>query len=180
MAYRPQRFWRKVHYWGAIICTLPVLIITVTGLILLLKKELDWVQPPTVKTDSRTPMVSFSQILEASRQVPEAGIQDYSDINRLDVRPGKGIIKVRAKNGWELQVHPETAEVLHVAYRRSELLETIHDGSFFHSQAKLGVFLPASVILLALSLTGLYLFFLPLSVKRRKRQKFRDKYQPAA
>lgn len=169
--FNPHRFWRKTHYWGAVACLLPVLIIIITGVVLLLKKELGWVQPPTFKTDSRVPAISFAQILATAQQVPEAQIRTYGDINRLDVRPGKGVIKVRAKNGWEIQLHPETAEVLQVAYRRSELFEALHDGSFFHPQAKLGLFLPASLILLVLTLSGLYLFILPLLAQRRKRKR---------
>jgi uncharacterized iron-regulated membrane protein len=164
-------FWRKIHYWGAIACLIPVLIMIITGVLLLLKKELDWIQPPTVKTESRIPALSFDQILTTTSLIPEAGITTFADIDRIDVRPGKGVIKVRAKSGWEIQLHPETADILAVAYRRSELIEAIHDGSFFHDQAKLGLFLPAAIILLALSLTGLYLFFLPLLAKARKNRK---------
>lgn len=166
-----KHFWRKTHYWGAIACLLPVLIMIITGVLLLLKKELDWVQPSTVKTESRTPALSFDQILTTTSHIPEAGITTYDDIDRIDVRPGNGVIKVRAKSGWEIQLHPETADILSVAYRRSELIEAIHDGSFFHDQAKLGLFLPAAIILLALSLTGLYLFLLPLLAKARKKRK---------
>jgi hypothetical protein len=30
------------------------------------------------------------------------GIETWSDVDRLDVRPGKGMLKVRAKNRWEI------------------------------------------------------------------------------
>jgi hypothetical protein len=38
--------------------------------------------------------------------VPGAGIREWQDIDRLDVRPGKGVVKVRTENHWELQIDP--------------------------------------------------------------------------
>jgi uncharacterized iron-regulated membrane protein len=169
MTFNPRRFWRKTHYWGAIACSLPVLVILITGILLMLKKQSHWVQPPTIKTEIRVPTVNFTDILNAVTHVPDAGIKSFSDIERLDIRPNKGVIKVRANNGWEVQLDPQTAQVLQVAYRRSHIIEAIHDGSFFHDQAKLGLFLPASIVLLILWLTGIYLFVLPIIVKNRKR-----------
>ncbi len=37
------RFNRKVHYWGAIICAVPVLVVILSGILLLLKKESAWI-----------------------------------------------------------------------------------------------------------------------------------------
>ena len=92
----------------------------ITGFFLQLKKESDWIQPPTQKGTGEDPTVSFDRILESAKTVPEAGIQGWDDIERLDVRPSKGMVKVRAKNSWEIQVDTETGDVLQVAKRRSE------------------------------------------------------------
>lgn len=163
---------RKVHYWGAIICAVPVLIVIVTGIILLLKGQMAWVQPPTMKGEVGAPSVEYAELLESVRGVPEAGISGWDDIDRLDVRPGKGVIKVRGKNMWEVQVDQVSGEVLSVEYRRSDLIESLHDGSWFHDGAKLWVFLPSAVVLLVLWLTGIYLFLRPFLVRRgRKKRK---------
>ena len=98
----------------------------------------------------------------------EAQIDSWDDIDRLDVRPDKGIVKVRARNRWEIQIDASSGEVCQVSYRRSDLIETIHDGSFFHPLAKLGIFLPAALVLFILWATGIYLFVLPY-LSRRKR-----------
>ncbi len=37
---------RKFHYWAAALAALPVLVILCTGLLLQLKKQSAWVQPP--------------------------------------------------------------------------------------------------------------------------------------
>ena len=127
---------RDVHRWGSLLVALPVAVIIVTGVILQLKKESAWIQPPTQKGSSGEPSLSFDQIITATRQVPEAEVESWSDIDRLDVRPGKGMLKVRCQNRWEVQLDAKTGEVLQVAYRRSDVIESIHDGSFFHGQAK--------------------------------------------
>ncbi len=61
--------------------------------------------------------------------------------------------------------------MLQTAYRRSDLIESIHDGSFFAGDwSKLGVFLPSGVALLLLWITGLWMFWLPFSVQRKRRR----------
>ena len=101
----------------------------------------------------------------------------WKDIKLLDVRPGKGITKIRAKSSWEIQIHNETGEVLAVNYRRSDFFESLHDGSWFHDNAKLGIFLPSAIIMLIMSLTGLYLFFklLPAKLGRKKKKAKKEK-----
>ena len=167
-----KKFNRKTHYWGSIICAIPVLIIIGTGSLLLLKKQLPWVQPATIRGTSQAPTASFEAILKAAMSIEKAGIASWDDVDRLDVRPAKGVVKVRAHNQWEIQLDHTTLEVLQVAYRRSDFIESLHDGSFFHAKAKLGLFLPAALILLVLWITGLYLFLKTLWAKNssKKRQ----------
>jgi hypothetical protein len=57
---------------------------------------------------------------------------------------------------------------LQTAYRRSDLMESLHDGSWFHPLAKLWIFLPAGVIVFVLWVTGIYLFLLPIRSRRAK------------
>lgn len=166
-----NRLNRKLHYWGAILCALPVLIIIGSGLLLMLKKDVAWIQPPSQKGSAGSPALPFPGILSAAQSVKEADVNSWDDIDRLDVRPGKGIIKVRANSRWEIQMDHRTGEILHVAYRRSDLIETIHDGSFFHDKVKLFVFLPCAVILFVLWVTGIWLFLLPLLAKKRRRSR---------
>ncbi len=162
---------RKVHYWASAIFALPVLIIIVTGLILQLKKDVAWIQPETIKGVSKSPELSLDKILEISKGVEVAEIQSWQDIDRLDVRPTKGMVKVRTKNSWEVQIDLKTGKVLQTAYRRSDLIESIHDGSFFHDYAKLWLFLPSAIVLLLLWLTGIYMFILPYWVRSRRKKK---------
>ena len=164
-------FMRKSHRWGAVVVAIPFLIVLVTGLILQLKKEWHFVQPPTQKGAKLQLDISFAQVLSQSQQVPEAAIKTWEDVERLDVRPDKGVIKVQAKNHYEIQLDSQNGEILQVAYRRSDWLEAMHDGSWFHESAKLYIFLPSAVIVLVLWVSGLYLFFLPVGVKMTRKPK---------
>jgi uncharacterized iron-regulated membrane protein len=161
---------RKIHHWGSIAIALPLVIVLVTGVLLLLKKDLDWIQPPTIKGEQKGLALEFDQILAIARTVPEADIDTWDDVDRLDVRPGRGMLKLRAENSWEIQIDANTGAILQVAYRRSDLIESIHDGSFFGDYAKLWVFLPSALVLIGLWVTGMVLFFHPYVVRARKRR----------
>lgn len=159
---------RVFHRWGSIIALLPITVIIFSGIVLQLKKVSSYVQPPTQSGAGTEPAIGFDRILEVARTVPEAEIETWEDVDRLDVRPGKGVVKVRCKNRYEVQIDAKTAEILQVAFRRSDLIESIHDGSFFNEHFKLWVFLPAGIVLALLLVTGVHLFFLPYLARRKR------------
>lgn len=164
---------RKIHHWGAIVIAIPLGVIIVAGIFLQLKKDFDWIQPPTQTgaVVDAVPGASIDDLFAAASSVPEAGIKDWSDLDRVDFKPDKGIVKFISLSRWEVQIDSTTAEVLLVSYRRSDLIENIHDGSFFAGWTKHYVFLPAGILLLVLWGTGLYMFFLPYFKKARKKNK---------
>ena len=166
---KPAKFNRVFHRWASVLIALPLLVVIGTGLLLMLKKEVAWIQPPTQQGSTKELGITFDQILAVARSVPEAEIEGWEDIDRLDVRPSKGMLKVRARNRWEIQIDGVTGEVLQVAFRRSDLIESLHDGSFFHDKVKLLIFLPSALILLLVWVTGIYLFILPYLVRRNRR-----------
>ncbi len=166
-----KRLIRKLHRWGAIVTLVPMLLVIVTGLLLQVKKEFAWVQPPTQRGKSQAMEVDWRTILEAAKQVEEAEVNDWNDIARLDVRPDRGLIKIFCNNHWELQIDSADGSLLSSTYRRSDWIESLHDGSFFADWAKLYIFLPNGFILLGLWFTGVYLWWLPIGVKRKKQRK---------
>ncbi len=162
------RLARRWHRWGAVAVALPFLVVILSGIVLQLKKDVAWIQPSTMRGSTAVPTLPYAELLEVVRGVPEAAVADWSDVDRLDVRPDRGVVKVRCVNGWEVQVDHATGEVLQVAKRRSDLIERIHNGSWFHELAKLWIFLPAAVLVLMLWVSGMYLWWLPHGVRRRK------------
>lgn len=169
-----NRLNRKIHYWASAIVVLPILITICSGLLLQLKKHWSWVQPEEQRGTGTSPLIDLEGTLASVRSVPEHARAVWDDVNRLDVRPGRGVVKVWLRNGWEVQVDLGTGQVLQNAYRRSDLIESIHDGSFFAGDlSKLGIFFPSGVLLLLLWVTGAWLFWLPFSVKRRRKKALR-------
>lgn len=160
---------RKIHYWASFIAAIPLLIIIGSGLLLQSKKQWTWVQPAEVRGTGKVPAIDFPQILDAVKTAPDMGVQSWDDVNRLDVRPDRGMVKVWLHNGYEVQVDLGTGRVLQTAYRRSDLIETIHDGSFFAGDwTKLGLFLPAGITLFLLWLGGIWMWWVPFIAKRRR------------
>lgn len=164
------RLARRWHRIGAILVAIPFLVVIVSGLLLQMKKEWAWIQPPTQQGILAEPSLGMEQILAAIQKVPEAEVREWVDVDRLDVRPNKGVVKVRCNNGMEVQLDLSTGEVLQIAARRSDLIESLHDGSWFHPFAKLAVFLPAGIVVFFLWLSGIYLWWLPGSIRRKKRK----------
>lgn len=162
---------RRWHRWGAVLVALPFLLILVTGVLLQFKKQAAWIQPPSQRGASAVPTVGFDAILAAAAGVAESGVRGWEDVARLDLRPADGVVKVIAKSGIEVQVDAATGEVLQTMVRRSDLIESLHDGSWFHDRAKLWIFFPVALTLLGLWATGVYLWLLPALTRRRRREK---------
>ena len=163
---------RKIHYWASFIVAIPLLVMIGTGLLLQLKKQWAWVQPPEQRGTGKSPVIGFHDILESLKRVPDMGVASWSDVNRLDVRPDKGVAKVWLHNGHEVQVDLGNGNVLQTAYRRSDLIESIHDGSFFAGDwTKLGLFLPTGITLLLLWLGGVWMWWVPFIAKRRRKDR---------
>ena len=165
---------RKVHHWASFIVAVPLLVMIVSGLFLQMKKQWTYVQPPEQRGTGKTPVIGFDAVLASVQTVPELGVRGWDDVNRLDVRPGKGVVKVWLNSGYEAQVDLGTGRVLQTAYRRSDLIESIHDGSFFAGDwTKLGLFLPAGLTMLLLWVSGMWMVWVPFIAKRRRSEKRR-------
>jgi hypothetical protein len=161
---------RKIHYWASFIVAVPMLVMIASGLLLQMKKQWDWVQPHEQRGTGTVPTIDLGRILASIQTVPDLRVGGWDDVNRVDVRPGRGVAKVTLNSGWEAQVDLGTGVVLQTAYRRSDLIESIHDGSFFAGDwTKLGLFLPTGFVVLLLWCGGLWMWWVPFIAKRRRR-----------
>ena len=78
-----RRDLRKIHRWGAILIALPFLIVLLSGLFLQVKKEFNWIQPPTQDGTKAGASLSFDEILSTARGIPELETSTWEDIDRL-------------------------------------------------------------------------------------------------
>ena len=164
------KFFWTTHKWTGLILGLVFLMTAVTGLLLLLKKDYDWIQPPTQvgAPGGIESFISNQELFTIVFSLDHPEFQTLDDIDRVDFRPNKRVFKVRSATFHEIQVDAVTGEVMSQAYRRSDLLESIHDGSFiaewFHDWA-----MPVEAIGLAfLVCSGVWLWLEPKYRRRRR------------
>jgi len=147
---------RTIHRWLAMVIAVPMLFVILTGIFLQVRKPIDWIQPPTAKGSQKyQPNVALEQVLTKVQGVPEMMVQDWADIKLMDLRPKKGIIKVRNNDGLETQVDATTGEILQTAQRRNDYVVKLHDFSAWKARLWLG--LPIRLGFLGIFLTGVYL-----------------------
>ncbi len=168
---------RSIHHWGSIILALPLVIMIGAGVLLMVKKEFTWIQPQSqrgvgveISANGHFDTMSMSELFAIVRAEKPDSFHQWGDLARVDVKPGRDIVKFVSDDNWEVQIDLVTGEVLQTAYRRSDFIESIHDGSYFAGWTKLWVFLPAGIILFILWLTGLWMFGLPHYKQWKKRQ----------
>lgn len=143
-----------------------MILVSSTGLLLAWKKKADWLQPPTQKGASLDSAAQITSLDKIANAVFAKGIDDLKsldDIDRFELHTGKGVFKITSKNGYhEVQVNAETAEVLSVSKRNDQMVEDIHDLSFFNEAFRETVLPVVALCLIALGLSGIIMFFTPI------------------
>jgi uncharacterized iron-regulated membrane protein len=160
---------RTVHKWFGIIFAIALLNFSITGLLLLEKKNFDWIQPPTQNGSqgSVDQFITNQQLFETVLAEKHTDFKNIDDINRVDFRPDKRVFKVRSKNNYsEIQVDAVTGKILSIAKRNSDMIEAWHDGSMFGQFVHQYLMPIVAIITIILTITGLYLWLEP-AIKRR-------------
>jgi len=168
------RSFRKIHRYIGLLIAVFLLISAVTGILLSLKKDVDIIQPPTQKGVSKD-LATWKSIAELSTLATTAFYKKYpaqvgNKIDRLDVRPSKGIAKVLFKEGnWEVQIDGTSGEIKSIAKRYSDWIESLHDGSIISDLFKLISMNLLGIGVLFLMGTGIWLWYGPKVVREMKR-----------
>ncbi len=172
------RTYRRLHKWIAVPLFVFMFIIGLTGVLLGWKKQAN-LTPPTQKGASADasqwlPMDSIQTI--ALRFAKDSlGFQD--EIDRLDVRPGKGIVKVVFVNDYtEVQIDLTTGQILSTQKRWNDLIEQIHDGTIVDrfvgtdgDPIKTTYTTLTSLGLMLLSFSGFWLWYNPKRIRKIKK-----------
>jgi uncharacterized iron-regulated membrane protein len=127
------RFMFQAHLWLGVITTGVVLVLCVTGILLNHKRALglmpDVPNEPSGPFEDALSLAALADI--AARAVgPEIAA---AGIDRMDVRPGDGLIKVRFDDRavTEVTVDINTGEILEIGERNDVFLEKLHSGEIF-------------------------------------------------
>ncbi len=98
-----------------------------------------------------------------------SSILSWNDIELIDIGYSQGLMKVLTYDDIEIKIDVSNTEILQVAQPRSDLIESIHDGSWFAEFAKLWLFFPSRLIFLLLWVTGRVLFILPFYLRAKNK-----------
>jgi len=173
------RKFRNWHRLLGLVLSAFLLISAITGILLALKKDVDIIQPPSQKGVSKDlatwkPVSELAELATIAfhKAHPE---QKGNKVNRLDVRPSKGVAKVLFKEGnWEVQIDGTTGEVKSIAKRYSDWIESLHDGSIVNDVFKLfSMNLLGFGVLLMIG-TGLWLWYGPKKYRELKRKRLKN------
>lgn len=152
------------HLWLGIVFTVALTAISITGILLNHKRGLglmpDVPHEPTAAFEHALPLARLGEI--ALRAVRPDSAVDFGYIDRMDVRPRDGFVKVRLRDAssTEATVDISTGTVLHIGPRGDAFLEKLHSGEIFGSR---GVLLSdaAAVALVITLITGVWLWLAP-------------------
>lgn len=176
------RLFRKIHRFTGACLFIFFFVVSVSGLLLGWKKHSQGMILPKTQKGASTNPKDWKNIDELQLKAKEIANSTVSPkfssdkIDRIDVRPSKGIAKFLFKEDYrEIQLDLKTGELLQVGRRNSDLIENIHDGSILDSTLgidggyiKLTYTTIMGTSLLIFTVTGFWLWFGPKILRRRR------------
>lgn len=165
-AKRPGRWFARAafyaHLWIGVLFTIVLLSISITGILLNHKRGLGLMpeveHAPVGEFTDALPMAALA---DRARAATSAAISE-SQIDRMDVRPRNGLVKVRFRDpaSTEVTLDINDGRVLNVGRRGDVFLEKLHSGEAFGDR---GVLLgdAAAIALTILLITGYWLWLVP-------------------
>jgi uncharacterized iron-regulated membrane protein len=177
------KFFWTTHKWTGVIFSIVFATIATSGFLLLIKKNYDWLQPPTKQgaPGEIGDFLTLAEVFDVVFAQDHPAFQSLDDVDRIDFRPGKRVHKVRSNyDHWEIQVDAVSGEVLSVERRMSDLIESIHDGSFFGDWVHGWLMPVVACALLFLAFSGLWLWLEPTIRKRRRKKRRISAQRPPA
>jgi hypothetical protein len=175
------RLFRWLHRKIAIFLFVFFLIISITGILLGIKKQSRLLAPTEkgISNDLVTWLSIDSLHKNAILYLRDSVSADLSaSIDRIDIRPDKGIVKFTFTDHFKgLQLDGTTGQLLSVETRKSDFIEKIHDGSILDKlfgtggdQVKLTYTITMGLSLFMLILTGIWLWYGPKVLRKKKRK----------
>jgi uncharacterized iron-regulated membrane protein len=170
--WRVSRAMFYLHLWLGVLATLALIAISITGILLNHKRGLGFM--PDVPHEPTAPFVAALPLerlalaaLEAAPPSSRPGWQpgdtvDIGLIDRMDVRPRDGFVKIRLRDkaAMEMTVDIASGKVLHVGRRGDVFLEKLHSGETFGSRMVILSDIAAVSLVLTL-ISGYWLWLVP-------------------
>jgi len=162
-----------LHLWLGVLVTVGLIAISITGILLNHKRGLGLMpQVPHAPTASFSESISVERMahaaLEAAPPESRGGWKsgdpvDIALIDRMDLRPRDGVVKVRLRDkaSMEMTVDIASGKVLHVGRRGDVFLEKLHSGEAFGGVPFVILSDIAAVGLVLTLITGYWLWLAP-------------------
>lgn len=171
------RTYRKLHHWIALPLFLFMFLIGLTGLLLGWKKNTGLLPKTATGANLETSYwIPVDSMVKIAHQFATDSLQKSQDLDRIDIRPEKGIAKIVYKNHYsEIQIDLSSGAILSSKARYSDIIENIHDGSIFdfllktpNGEFKLAYTTLLSIGLMLLSFSGFWLWLNPRRIRKIK------------
>ena len=177
---KKTRWYRKWHRRVGLFCITFLLIIAVTGLLLVWKKNSSGVLLADSKKGKSTIIADWLSFDSLAVNATAALRSRHGDsisivISRIDARPDKGMVKFLFEDHYHaIQLDATTGKVLHFEERRADFIEQIHDGSIVdnllgsNGYFKLLYGSLAGLGLLILTISGFWIWYNPKRIKKSR------------
>ena len=177
---RLRRIAFYVHLWLGVLSTIALIGISITGILLNHKRGLglmpDVPHAPTGEFTAAIPLerMAYAALVAAPREAKgdwkEGDPVDIGLIDRMDVRPRNGFVKVRLRDkaSMEMTVDINTGTVIHTGRRGDVFLEKLHSGEIFGGVSFVILSDIAAIALVLTLITGYWLWLVP-KLSRRAR-----------
>lgn len=162
-----------IHLWLGVLATVALIAISITGVLLNHKRGLglmpDVEHSPSGAFEAALPMDRVAQAALVAAPPAARGRWQPGDpvdvglIDRMDVRPKNGFVKVRLRDkaSTELTVDINSGQVLHIGRRGDVFLEKLHSGEIFGGLPFVIISDIAAVALVLTLITGYWLWLVP-------------------
>jgi uncharacterized iron-regulated membrane protein len=160
---RLARWMFNGHLWLGILLSGVLIIISVSGILLNHKVRLGLM--PDVRQEAAGDLAQAMPMADLVRLAGAAApAAAETGVDRLDVRPRRGIMKVRYRDRavTEVTIDIHSGSVLHVGERNDAFLEKLHSGEIFGENWIL-LSDAAAIVLVLLIISGYWLWLFPRS-----------------
>ena len=180
---KKTRWYRKWHRRVGLFAMIFLLIISLTGILLVWKKNTNGRLLANSQMGSSLSLshwISFDSLASNAISAIRGryGNNISTVISRIDARPDKGMVKIIFEEHYHaIQLDAATGKVLLYEERRADFIEQLHDGSIIDNlingkgYGKLIYGTTAGAGLLLLTISGFWLWFNPKRIIKRKRMK---------
>lgn len=162
-----------IHLWLGVLSTIALIAIAITGILLNHKRGLGLMpeveHEPTGEFMAAQPLerLAYAALVAAPQAAKgdwkEGDAVDMALIDRMDVRPRNGFVKVRLRDkaSMEMTVDINTGTVIHTGRRGDVFLEKLHSGEIFGGLPFVIISDIAAIALVLTLITGYWLWLVP-------------------